>query len=85
MGGLEPKGDLAIAEIAFWSPALIIGIAITIKQGFTNGASWIYLVTLSILRLIGASCTLYSETQNDYSESLLQAAFITSAIGKFPH
>lgn len=82
MGALDSRGDLAIAEIAFYSPALLIGVAINIKQGFSGGSSWIYLVLLSILRLIGASCTLYSETQNDYSQSLEETAFITSAIGK---
>ncbi|KAF2160560.1 hypothetical protein M409DRAFT_70316 [Zasmidium cellare ATCC 36951] len=84
MGALNSRGDLAIAEIAFFSPAFVIGLAINIKQGFTGGVSWIYLVTLCILRLIGASCTLYMESQNDYSQSLEETAFITSAIGTMP-
>lgn len=82
MGDINSRGNLAIAEIAFFAPAFVVGIAINFKQGFTGGVSWIYLVTLSILRLIGASCTLYMESQNDYSQSLQETAFITSAIGK---
>lgn len=82
MSALNSHGDLAIAEIAFFSPAFVVGVAINFKQGFTGGVSWIYLVTLCILRLIGASCTLYMETQNDQSQSLAETAFITSAIGK---
>lgn len=82
MGNIDSRGDLAIAEIAFYAPAFVVGVAINFKQGFTGGVGWIYLVTLSILRLIGASCTLYMESQNDYSQSLEETAFITSAIGK---
>ena len=84
MGKLNGKGDLSAAEIAFFSPALIISIFVVVRHGFSRQAGWLYLCILSILRLIGSSCTLYAETQNDNSTSLQEAAAITSAVGTAP-
>lgn len=83
MAPLQPKGGLAAAELAFYAPALIISTYILLRHGLRQLA-WLYLVTLSILRLVGGSATLYSETQNDYSDAVLQTAFITSAVGTAP-
>jgi hypothetical protein len=84
MGNLNPKGDLAAAQAAFFAPALVISSLIVFRHGFSRQLGWLYLVLLSILRIIGGSVTLYSETQNDYSTSLFIAAAITSAIGTAP-
>jgi hypothetical protein len=81
---LNPKGDLSAAELAFFSPALLIGVYIIVRHGFSRRLGWLYIVLLSILRIIGASCTLYMETNNDYTASLLETAAITSAVGTTP-
>ncbi|KAF7197516.1 hypothetical protein HII31_01326 [Pseudocercospora fuligena] len=84
MGNLDSRGDLAIAEIVFYSPAFLISVGICFKQGFARNLGWFYLVLISIFRLIGSSCTLYMETQNDYSSGLIETAAITSSIGTAP-
>ena len=84
MGQLDARGDLSAAAVAFFAPALIISLVVVARHGFSRQAGWLYLLGLSILRLIGASCILYIETQNDYSESLLICAAITSAVGTAP-
>lgn len=83
---LTSKGDLAAAEIAFFAPALCISSFVMFRHGLrlARNLGWLYLVTLSLLRLIGASCTLYMETQKKYTTGLYEAAFITSAIGTAP-
>ncbi|KAI6794500.1 hypothetical protein KC361_g5561 [Hortaea werneckii] len=81
---LAPKACLAAAEVAFFSPALVASAFILYKHGLSRQLGWFYLVLLSILRLIGSSCTLYVGTQRDYSSSLIQTATITSAIGTAP-
>ena len=81
---LTPRGDLAAAEVAFFTPALLISAFILFRHGFAKKLGWLYLVLLSTLRLIGASTTLYMETQNDHSSGLLETAAITSAIGTAP-
>lgn len=84
MGNLNSHGALAAAELAFYVPALLVGIVICIKHGFGKSTGWYYLVVLSLLRLIGSSCTLYMQTQNDYSSGLVETAVITSSIGTAP-
>lgn len=84
MSPLTPKGDLSAAQVAFFAPALLIGLVVVLRHGFSRQAGWVYIVILSILRIIGAGCTLYINTQHDYSTSLLTAAAITSAIGTAP-
>ncbi|KXT13184.1 hypothetical protein AC579_7909 [Pseudocercospora musae] len=81
---LDSRGDLAIAEIVFYSPAFLISVGICFKQGFAKNLGWFYIVLISIFRLIGSSCTLYMETQNNYSSGLIETAAITSSIGTAP-
>ncbi|KAK3052692.1 hypothetical protein LTR09_006174 [Extremus antarcticus] len=84
MAPLQPEGGLAAAEVAFYGPALLISTYIVFRHGLRGQLGWLYLVTLSILRLVGGSATLWSETQNDYSPAVLETAFITSAVGTAP-
>lgn len=81
---LNSHADLAAAEIAFYAPALCLSLYVCFRQGFSKNLGWFYLVTISILRIIGASTTLYIVTQKDYSASLLETAAVTSAIGTAP-
>ena len=82
--GLNGKGDLSAAEIAFFAPALCIATYILFRHGFNKQLGWFYLVMLSILRIVGASATLYMETQNKYTPGLLETAAITSSVGTAP-
>ncbi|KAK4614129.1 hypothetical protein CLAFUW4_08835 [Fulvia fulva] len=84
MHHLTSRGDLSIAELIFFSPSLLAALFICTKQGFPPSSGWLYLVLLSILRLIGASVTLYMESNNDYSPSLVETVAITSSIGRAP-
>ncbi|KAK1808500.1 hypothetical protein LTR12_017143 [Friedmanniomyces endolithicus] len=81
---LGPKGDLAAAELAFFAPALLIGIYIVFRHGFTRQMGWVYIVILAILRIVGAAATLDMETTNTASTALLETAAITSAVGTAP-
>ena len=84
MAPLLPKGDLAAAELAFFGVAFVVSIAVNIRHGFGRSSGWLYLVVLSILRIIGAAAVIYSETKNDYTQSLIEVAAITSSIGLAP-
>lgn len=70
MAPLTPKGDLAIAEVAFFSLALILSAYVVIRHGFNRQLGWLYLIILSLLRLIGASCSLYIEVNNSTNVGL---------------
>ncbi|KAF2213564.1 hypothetical protein CERZMDRAFT_90483 [Cercospora zeae-maydis SCOH1-5] len=84
MVSLTTHGILAIAEIAFFAPAFVISVGLCIKQNCIRNLGWFYMVMISILRLVGASCVLYMETQNSYSSGLQETAAITSAVGTAP-
>ncbi len=81
---LNGKGDLAIAQLAFFAPAFCVALFVFVRHGFFKQMGWFYLVTLSILRIVGASALLYAETKNDYSESLIETYAICSAVGTAP-
>lgn len=81
---LPPKGDLAAAEIAFYSPAFLIALFVVIRHGFNRQLGWFYLVVLSIVRIVGSAATLYIDVNNDYSPGLIETASITSAVGTAP-
>lgn len=81
---LDNHGILSAVEIAFFSPVLLISIFICVRHGFNRRLGWFYLLTLSLLRLIGASCLLYAKVNNDKNESLLAAYYVCSSIGTAP-
>lgn len=81
---LNSHADLAAAEITFYVPALCLSALVCLKQGFSKNLGWFYLVLISLLRIIGGSCTIYIVTQNNHSNGLLETAAITSAIGTAP-
>lgn len=84
MAPLGPKGDLAIAELAFFAPALLLSVFVVARHGFARQLGWLYLVILSLLRIIGSSCTIYIDQKHSTNSSLLETAYITSAIGTAP-
>jgi hypothetical protein len=84
MTNLNGKGGLAVAEVVFFAPALVVSSFVVFRHGFARQLGWFYLVVLSLLRIIGASCLLYSETQNNTSTGLEETIFITSAVGTAP-
>lgn len=81
------RSNLAIADIGFCSPAFLVSVAICFKQGFSKNPEWLYVILISVFRLIGASCILlylFTHTQQDYSSGILKTAAITSSIGTAP-
>ncbi|KAK4903322.1 hypothetical protein LTR27_000253 [Elasticomyces elasticus] len=81
---LDAKGDLAAVEVAFFGPAFLIGLFVVFRHGFSKQVGYIYIIVLSILRIVGASATLDMEVTNKYSDSLLTTAAICSAVGTAP-
>lgn len=83
---LDTKGDLAIAELAFFGVAFLFSIAVCVRQRIfkAGGLFWIYLGVISVLRLLGEGCTLYMMINNTYSKALTEAATIASAVGTAP-
>lgn len=81
---LDSRGDLSIAEIAFFGPVFFVSIYLLIRHGVSPRTGWMYITILSVLRLIGCACILYMEVNVDFTTSLLTAAAVTSTIGAGP-
>ena len=73
---------LAIAQLIFYIPALPIAIFIASRHGFSRQGGWIFLVILSLLRIIGASTGVAEQISP--STGLFTATVITSSVGLSP-
>ncbi|KAL8655014.1 MAG: hypothetical protein Q9226_003207 [Calogaya cf. arnoldii] len=70
---------LAIADIVFYTPALILSIIIVIRHGFKRQFGWIFLTVLALIRLIGNSEEIAANAQR--SNGLFIAAAVLNALG----
>ena len=69
-----------IVQLIYFIPALVISIWIASRHGVTREAGWLYLLLLSLARILGASFSIaaFAETSNI---SLWIAAYVLSGIG----
>lgn len=71
--------------IIVFSPCLILFIFLLIRRSFGFRSGWIYLCVFCLLRLVGDSLQLATETSsNSHNDCLMAGAAICSAIGLGP-
>lgn len=58
MTQLTERNNISIAQVAVYSPALLIGIFLSARHGFGRSAGWLYLVLFSLIRILGAAMDL---------------------------
>jgi len=58
---LDARGDISIFVIAIYVPILCISLYINILHGFTRKAGWLFLLILSLTRIIGAALHIAAE------------------------
>ncbi|KAI0932666.1 hypothetical protein AcW1_000277 [Taiwanofungus camphoratus] len=58
---LDKRGDVSIAEIVIYIPILIVSFILVLRHGFTRRAGWIFLLILSIIRIVGGVTHVLSE------------------------
>jgi len=77
------RDGVAIGEICFYAPALVIALVLSARHGFTRSSGWIFLVLFSLIRIIGAGFQL--ATINDPTNvSLYTGVAILQNIGLSP-
>ena len=79
---LGARGGLAIAELIFYVPAFFVALWVAFRHGFNRRAGWLFLVILSLVRIVGWSCQLAAQTNP--SIGLKEAAIILSSVGLSP-
>jgi hypothetical protein len=79
---LDQHGGLDVAVLIFYSILIFPAVYVCKRQGFRLHAGWLYLVTLPLVRIIGAAC--YVAALQSPSTALFTTAAICNGIGLVP-
>lgn len=80
---MTPREILNIVELIYYTPVLFLSIFICTRHGFKRADGWIYLVILSLLRLIGSS-TGIAYVSHASNKNLIACEVVCSSIGLSP-
>lgn len=62
---LNDHGKVSIAELVFYTPALVVSLWVSHRHGFGRQAGWIFLAILAIIRIVGGSMQLASLSMHE--------------------
>jgi hypothetical protein len=79
---LTSYGKLSIAVLVYYLLALPVSAWICIRHGFGRHAGWFYLMTMSVVRIVGACLRIAADEHP--SEGLYIGAAVLSSIGLAP-
>jgi len=82
--GLDQRGDISIAVIVFYVPILVVSFLLTLRHGFGRQAGWIFLLTFSIIRIVGGALHIAAELKRPVEIGLYIAAFSLESAGIAP-
>jgi hypothetical protein len=83
MGSITYSDAIAIAQIVYYSPALLASIFVCVRHGFSKASGWFFLILFCLIRLIGASAELATIT-NPTSSTAITIALICAVMGTSP-
>ncbi|KAL9110110.1 MAG: hypothetical protein Q9227_005304 [Pyrenula ochraceoflavens] len=79
---MQPREILDVIELVYYVPALVLAGLVCYKHGLGRQLGWVFLVLLSLLRIIGASTGIANYSHP--SKGLSEASNITYNIGLSP-
>ncbi|CAL1696173.1 unnamed protein product [Somion occarium] len=82
--GLDARGIIAIVEIVLYVPILATSAFLTLRHGLARTSGWIFLVILSIIRIVGGSIHLASEVGDPNNITLKIVFSILEGAGLSP-
>lgn len=80
---ITERDAIAIAEVVFYVPALIIAIILAVRHGFHQSSGWRFLLTFALARLI-QSCLQLGTVADPKNESLYIGVFILLTVAILP-
>ena len=80
---LTSRQLLDVVELAYYVIALPLSVFLVLKHGYGRHLGWMYLATLSLLRIIGAGTGIAS-VDHPSSKDLLETSIICESIGISP-
>jgi len=81
---LNTNGKLEAAVMVFYAPIALLALALTIRHGFKREAGWIFLLTFSIIRIVGGAMMVAAQSQTPPSIDLYTGAVILESVGLSP-
>ncbi|KAK7694240.1 hypothetical protein QCA50_001420 [Cerrena zonata] len=82
--GLDERGDIAVLELIVYTPILVTSGILIFRHGLGRNAGWIYLLILSIIRIVGGSVHLASELGDSNNTTLKIVFGILESAGLSP-
>lgn len=76
---MQGRDIIAIVELIFYIPTLVLGAIVCFKHGFRRSSGFIFTTLLCVVRIAGAICQLISRT--DHSTGLFEAIAIFDSLG----
>ncbi len=74
---------VAVAEVAYYVPALLVSLYITSKHGFSKGSGWIFLTIFCIIRIVGSAAQLATINKTD-PQTAETIALVCAVLGLSP-
>ncbi|THH33965.1 hypothetical protein EUX98_g287 [Antrodiella citrinella] len=84
MGKLDARGGISIVLMIIYIPILLVSAVLVKRHGFKRQAGWIFLLILSLVRIVGSIAHLVAELSNNPSSGLIETFSILDNIGLSP-
>jgi hypothetical protein len=75
---------ISIVQIVVFTPALLLAILLAVRHGFGRSSGWIFMITFSILRIVGAIFAILVDTSDSPSQSIITGEIICQSVGLAP-
>ncbi|KAJ3556317.1 hypothetical protein NM688_g2095 [Phlebia brevispora] len=82
--GLDARGDVSVVELIIYVPLLFITIFLIVRHGIRKDLGWVYLVLLSIIRIVGGITHIAYESSSKPAKNLHIIASVMEASGVSP-
>ncbi|MCJ1471674.1 hypothetical protein MMC13_000314 [Lambiella insularis] len=79
---IDSREGLSIAELVFYVPGLFLAAFVAFRHGFGRESGWIFLVILSLIRIIGSICEIVSVSSP--SQGVDECYIILASVGLSP-
>ncbi|THH28280.1 hypothetical protein EUX98_g5907 [Antrodiella citrinella] len=82
--GLDARGGISAAQLVIYIPILVLSAILVKRHGFKRQAGWIFLLILSLVRIVGSAAHIAAELSSDPSTGLIETFSILDNVGLSP-
>ncbi|TCD68829.1 hypothetical protein EIP91_009696 [Steccherinum ochraceum] len=82
--GLSARGIIALGQLIVYVPIVFVAGFLVFRHGFSRGTGWIFLLTLSIVRIVSGAMLVATEQQSNPSHTIVTIATVLESAGLSP-